>query len=252
MSWFAGVDRRSKSGAQQFFRFGDPDTAPVSFEVFTPHEASSEHAIEIHRASQVIDLVLEDARIPALRMNRDRLGSFVQAIDAHRERTRNDRCKSRQAQAAFEEFNRCRRVIDGQDRIDDGVRRDWFSHARGKLIGGNPGRVFGAIFNYGELEIHPDLWRRQTHSRSGAHSLEHGGDQILDGWAHNFGGQQLTRRLAEDTFAGLEQLEQHRLSLRRALNTTEVQILTFRKSGNFVRRAVVICLLRPTRPAGSY
>ena len=57
----------------------------------------------------MIDLVLEEAGVPALRFNLHRLSSLVERAHSDPQRTRHDGHKARQAQAAFEEVDFRRR-----------------------------------------------------------------------------------------------------------------------------------------------
>ena len=68
-------------------------------------EAATQHPIDVERAMKVIDLVLQDAGVPALRLNAYLCAFFVQAVNHNVARTRNDGAESRQAETTFEEVD---------------------------------------------------------------------------------------------------------------------------------------------------
>src|SRR5580658_6154813 len=78
---------------------------PVTLEVFAPHERSRQHPVDVKRAVEMVDLVLQNAGIPAAGVNRHRLGALVQAIDSDGKRARHNGGEPGQAQASLEKFN---------------------------------------------------------------------------------------------------------------------------------------------------
>ena len=70
----------------------------------------------------MIDLMLQDARVPTGRFDDIRFSVLIEAFHAHASSARNDRRKSRQAQAAFVEFHLLRGQLSNLG-IDDDVKR---------------------------------------------------------------------------------------------------------------------------------
>src|SRR5688572_7376822 len=67
------------------------------------HERARQHAVDIEAPVQVVDLVLEDAGVPAARLDLDRLGALVQAGDPDGGVPGRQRPEAGDAQAALEE-----------------------------------------------------------------------------------------------------------------------------------------------------
>ncbi len=63
------------------------------------------HAIDVEQTVQVIDLVLQDARVPAFRFHSHWFGTLVQKLNRHSMRARNDRGVAVDTEAAFEELD---------------------------------------------------------------------------------------------------------------------------------------------------
>ena len=97
---------------------------------------------------------------------------FVQEIDAHTSRPRNDGRKSRQAQAAFKELD-CFVANAAKLRINDHVEGNWLPFALGQQFRRNIFVILGAVFDYGQLQVDADLRRCKAHSRSVAHGISH-------------------------------------------------------------------------------
>ena len=60
---------------------------PVPGVIVHAHEGTCTHPVNIQRSLQMIDFMLEYARIPAVGLNRYRFGSFVQGIDTNGKRS---------------------------------------------------------------------------------------------------------------------------------------------------------------------
>jgi beta-lactamase class A len=67
---------------------GDSFVSPVSLVIFHRREGSALHVIDVHGALQVIDLMLQDARVPTQRMNHALASVLVEAFDGDFARTR--------------------------------------------------------------------------------------------------------------------------------------------------------------------
>ena len=94
----------------------------------------------------MIDLVLQDARVPAGRVDDDRLALVVQGVDADRARPRHDRLVALDAQAAFIEFHNFGAQLE--TRIGNDVKRNRRSFGRGR---------FCRVLDYSQLKRQPDL-----------------------------------------------------------------------------------------------
>ena len=71
MSW------RGSADAEMFLYFFDGAALPKSIDVFHVRERTRLHPVDVKRSVQMIDLVLQDACVPALRRNRDRFRPLV-------------------------------------------------------------------------------------------------------------------------------------------------------------------------------
>src|SRR5262245_54658307 len=105
---------------------------------------------------KVIDLVLQDPRIPSARFNAVELALFVQAFDAHAPRSRHDRRKTIEAQAAFEKLYFSAGGFDNL-RIDDHVKWNGAPLALGKLFRRNILEPIFAVFDHRKLQGQADL-----------------------------------------------------------------------------------------------
>src|ERR1019366_5980617 len=79
---------------------------PARFEILAISKGPRQHAVDVERAVQMVDLVLQDACIPAAGAYCDRFGAFIEAVDTHGEGAWHNRREAGQAEAAFEEFHR--------------------------------------------------------------------------------------------------------------------------------------------------
>src|SRR6187431_3077416 len=82
------------------------------------HDRLLERFVGVERAVQMVDLVLKDPGVPALRADDDRLSPLVQTFDADRCGPRDNPQISRNAQARFEEGDGLG-SFEGHDRIND-------------------------------------------------------------------------------------------------------------------------------------
>ena len=89
----------------------------------------------------MIDLVLQDARVPAGGVDDHRLALVVQGVDADGARARDDRLETLDAQAAFVEFHKFMAQLE--TRIGNDVKGDRGSLRRGR---------FCRVLDYSQLE----------------------------------------------------------------------------------------------------
>src|SRR5690349_7892954 len=59
----------------------DWQLVPMAGEILHGRERSRVHPVDVHRAVQVIDLVLQDTRVPALGHDRLRLAILIETLD---------------------------------------------------------------------------------------------------------------------------------------------------------------------------
>src|SRR5258708_3961957 len=74
---------------------------PVPHIVFGAREGARHHAVDIEGSVQVVDLMLQDARVPATRLNADLLPLMIEAFHPHGTRTWHSCRVSPHTQAAF-------------------------------------------------------------------------------------------------------------------------------------------------------
>ena len=101
----------------------DGPAVPVVLGVSHRAERTSLHAIDVERSVQVIDLVLQDARVPAVGVDCDRFGAFVQAFHADTQAAADDCRKPFDAKTPFKEVD-CFIADQRQRRVDNDVEID--------------------------------------------------------------------------------------------------------------------------------
>src|SRR5579864_8238821 len=156
----------------------------------------------------MVDLMLQDARIPAARLNHFRFGSFIHAFHADAARTRRKRHQVVQAQAAFKIFN----ALFAQQRdlwIDDHLERHHMALALRQLLPRPVLYIFRTVLNYRQLNALANLRRGQPHARRGIHGLFHLLDQFADLAAADLVRPQRPRRPAQYGITGLDNGEWH-------------------------------------------
>src|SRR5580692_213419 len=65
---------------------GDRDTGQVTCSVTSGRKCSSAHAVDVERSRKVVDLVLEDPRVPTACVDGDRCAVMVERLDLNRTR----------------------------------------------------------------------------------------------------------------------------------------------------------------------
>src|SRR5580658_4405078 len=104
-------------GSEHFTDRLDRHVLPVPAEVVDAHEGSRLHMIDVEAAIQMIDLMLQDAGIPALSLHAPRLAAFIQVFDGHLPRTFHQGAETGQTEAAFKEIHALFGLLDNA-RID--------------------------------------------------------------------------------------------------------------------------------------
>ena len=168
---------------EQAPRVGDRFVLPVAGEVIRGHERARQHAVDVEGSVEVIDLVLQDAGMPAGRVDYHGLAIVIQTFHAGPDGAGNDGAESGHAEASFEEFNACR--LDLNDRIDNYGERDRPAVTLGKRLRVQPLEQVLTIFDYRELKREADLWRGKADTRRIAHSLAHKLDELAAGFRTN-------------------------------------------------------------------
>src|SRR6185437_1178381 len=89
-------------------KLGDRHARGVTCRVAGGRKRSRSHPIDVERPVQVIDLVLEDPRVPAAGFDLDRRAAVIESLDRDCAGARHHRLESVDAEAALEELDRLR------------------------------------------------------------------------------------------------------------------------------------------------
>ena len=119
----------------------------------------------------MIDLMLQDARVPTGGFNHYRFRILIEAFDSRPAGPRDNRTETGNAEAAFKEFEL--RSIEREDRVDDHGEWNRFSIAFRQGLRIERFELFFAVFNNGELKRQPDLRSGKTNSGRVIHGLTH-------------------------------------------------------------------------------
>ena len=164
---------RGVSGESKFHcQFPGSFCFPESAVVIERTEAAAPHAVDVERAMQVIDFVLQDAGVPSIRLNAHRVALFVQAFDCDAAGTRHHGSEAWQAETAFKERG-LRRLQKVKRWVDHNMKRDRAASTLGKLGFRQRAMILGLVFDHGEL-------KRETHLRRSKADA----GSILQGFAH--------------------------------------------------------------------
>ena len=166
------------------------------------------HAINIESPAQVIDLVLEYARVPSGGLNHFFLSAFVQKFHSRGARSRDESGKTRKAEASFEELGRFSTGLRNS-RVDDDVKWDGQPVALSKLLCGDVLVIFLPVFNHRELQGKAHLRSRKPHAWRIVHDVSHGLDQFPDFLAGDLCGAQRPGLFPQNWVPGLYDLEFH-------------------------------------------
>src|SRR5271165_4266052 len=96
-------------------------------------EGAAQHPVEIKRTVQMVDLMLQDARIPSRGLDDLQRAAMVKTFDAHAVGPRDDRRISRQTEASLKELD-IRRTLQLEHGINEDVKRDRLPLAFGDLL----------------------------------------------------------------------------------------------------------------------
>ncbi len=190
---------------EQLANLGHRLLFPVLIEVFHSHKGSRVHAVDVERALEMIDFMLEDAGIPAAGFDYFRLALMVETIDADLPGTRYGRGEASQAETAFEEVDTF--ISESDSRIDDHVKWNWPSFALLESLRISFLNVLRLIFNNRNLQSLPDLRCRQSNARRFIHGLPHTLDETLNFAAPNFGDAQASSLLPQNWLTYLNNIE---------------------------------------------
>src|SRR5208282_4696444 len=124
---------------------------PEPLEIIERTERAAAHLVDIHVSAQVIDLVLQDARVPSRSFDHFRAAVLIEAFHANAARSRHNRGKARQAQAAFEKLGLLLGRFDDPG-IDDHLKRHGAPLTLGKLLRGNFLEPVLAILKHCDLQ----------------------------------------------------------------------------------------------------
>src|SRR5579885_2204110 len=101
-------------------------------EILGRRERAGVHPVQVQRAMQMVDLMLQDAGIPAFGRERPRLAALIQALDASPRRARDQAEEAGDTEAAFEELHRL--AFQRERWIDDDVKRQGTAAALGEFL----------------------------------------------------------------------------------------------------------------------
>src|SRR5579872_5426702 len=116
----AGWPERRLGNAEALLHLSNRQIVPMPVQVLRGGEGAGVHAVKIERAAQVIDLMLQNARIPTLRLDGPRFSVLVQVFDARAGGARHKAEEPGHTEAAFEEFHK--RARKREHRVDDDVK----------------------------------------------------------------------------------------------------------------------------------
>jgi hypothetical protein len=143
------------------------------------------HDVGIKSAVEMVDLVLQNPRIPACGVDHTLISMLIQAGHPNRGRSLHHRHQARNTETAFMERN-VRRCEQLYLRVDDYLKVDGKALALTQLFGCEAFLIFGLIFNHSDLKRFSNLRRGQTHPWSIPHGIAHVPNQILDVFTADF------------------------------------------------------------------
>src|ERR1700733_2279835 len=108
----------------------------MAAQVIDAHEGPRLHSIDIEESMQMIDLMLQDAGMPALGLNSLRLTQLVPIFDDHLPRPFHQRAESGEAQAALEKLHLLVGLIDNAW-VDENLKRNGLALAFRQPVGGD-------------------------------------------------------------------------------------------------------------------
>lgn len=180
---------------------------PMLIEIFHSHESSRVHPVDVERAVEVIDFMLEDASIPAACFNYFGLALVVQTIYAYAPGPRDDGGEASQAQTAFEKLDTL--ILQGDSRIDDHLEWNGRSFALLQDLRISVLDILRLVFDNRNLQSSPDLRCRQSDTGCFVHRLSHTLDETLNFTAPNFVYTQAFGPLTQNRLTCLDDTEWH-------------------------------------------
>ena len=171
-------------------------------------EAASPHAVDIECSSQVVDFVLQNARIPAFSFNADRFALMVKGFNQDRTSTRHDSNEAGKAETAFKEIDlRPRQKPDL--RIDQNLKRNGCALAFRQLGRGKIRMIFDLVFNDSELQRLANLGSSKTDTGSIRQCFVHMLNELVNALAVNLLRSQGTSFGSQDRFSDAGNLDSH-------------------------------------------
>lgn len=152
-------------------RFALPKLIPI----VERGERSGKHAINVQGPLQVINLMLENPRIPTGCLYHFFLSSFIQALHPNGAGPGNKGRKTMKAEAALEKF-RCFTVCSRDPGVDDRVKSHGPPLALAKLLCRNVLVILFPVFDHRQLQEKSHLRSGKAHAWGVVHALSHGLD----------------------------------------------------------------------------
>ena len=149
----------------------------------------------------MVDLVLQDAGVPACSLEVPRSCLMVEVVDTHSTCAENERGEAGKAEAALEEIL-VGRGFQGQHRVDKDLKGNRRAFPLGEGLGADVFHVIGLVLDDGELEAEADLGRGEADSGGLVHGFAHVLDELLDGGREDLFAGEFAGGLAEDRFSG--------------------------------------------------
>lgn len=133
----------------------------------------------------MIDLVLQNSRVPALCVDEPGVPNFIEALNGHRIRTRDYCHEPRKAETSFKELAAWAITLNDAW-IHDHMECYRPSGSNCQLFFRNVLQVFGTIFNDCDLQRESHLGSCETDARCVSHRFFHVPDELLYGLATKF------------------------------------------------------------------
>ncbi|EAU63665.1 hypothetical protein STIAU_2225 [Stigmatella aurantiaca DW4/3-1] len=172
-------------------------------------EAPGLHPVQVEPPFQVVELVLENAGVPALGHQGHRGPVLVQRLHADTARPGHQRREAGHAQTPLVKFHQ-RRILHHQRGVDEDVEVHRLAFARGQVLRLDAHVVLGPVLHHHQPQPDPDLGRREPHARCVPHRVPHELDELLHLGAGDLLGGQLPGPLPQHRLSRLDDLQHHR------------------------------------------
>src|SRR5580658_3809363 len=114
-------------------------------------EAATPHTVDVQRSAQMVDFVLQDARIPARGLDAYRLTKMIQSLNQDQASARYDTRETGKAETTFKESNfRLRHKMNL--RVDQNMKRHRAALAFRQVTLGKICMIFSLVLNDGKLQ----------------------------------------------------------------------------------------------------